>query len=154
KFSKQALTEKVAAKGAGAAINPPKPKPAPPLEEADDVNDPGIDPAGDDDAPLEMPPQAAKAVIAKGRKTLAKAAEQLEEVLEKPAPRKSASKRTPGSNSGHNFWLFNGCAPTAGFTSEPIHVEKLLGEAQANAAESTGSGHYRMGQSYGVLETA
>jgi hypothetical protein len=159
RFSKQALAEKAKSlpppKGAGAKMNPPKPPPAP-EEEEETLETQGAE--GEEVAEEQQEQEAAPVSKAKPKPAKAKPVkvEETEEAEETPAPRtkRGASLTTPGTNSEHSFWLFYGCAPTAGFEGEVIHIEKLVGTAQANAADAAGSQHYRYGQSYGALEAA
>lgn len=67
----------------------------------------------------------------------------------------TGSRTAPGYNPKHDFWLFVGSRPSKGFDAPTAYVEEILGAAQAKAASSLGSDHYRAGSNnYGVLEAA
>lgn len=159
KFGKQALNAKAeVVRGAGAAINPPKAapmkaKPAEPeVEEPTEVDD-QVD--VNDDSPDETPQEVAPVVAAKKPRKAAKTEVAPEPEAEEPTPMKIGPTRTtPGYNSGHEYWLLVNSEITFGGTTEVTPIEKIIGSAQAAAAQSTGGTHYRGGNSYGALEAA
>ena len=85
--------------------------------------------------------------------TAAPTAPAQEETREARMP--TGSRTAPGYNPKHDFWLFVGARPAKGFDAPTAYVEEILGAAQAKAAASIGSDHYRAGSNnYGVLEAA
>ncbi len=154
RFTKDAINAKAAAlPGAGVAINPPKPKPL-----TLKVIEEEVGPPLDDVETAETPQEETVAPAKRGRKP--KGAEQLVKdtaaAVDKAfAPRvPTDSKRTPGGNPAHDFWLFCDCDPTFGFDAPVLLIEKIVGAAQADAAVSTGGAHYRGANSYGALEAS
>lgn len=155
KFGKAAISAKVneaqgkAPTHAATAVNPPAPRPyTPPAAAAAEVE-------AMEDAQLaeeeQVTPPPKKVGRPKGSKEkVAEVAAQTEKAFAPKA--KGQDLRTPGSNPGHDFWLFLGCAPQKGFTVEPTLLEDIIGTAQANASQGMQSGHYREG--YGLLEIA
>lgn len=163
KFSKEAIAAKAAGATAPAAkpvqvaataINPPAPTrkaPPPPTQEETNVEDQTalseevVEPTQEEKPKRGRKPKGAEQLVADTAEKLDKAFEN------KKTPGKSA--RTPGSNSGHDYWLAILCGPEKGMDGPSISVEELIGAAQANAAERLGTQHYREGTgNYGVLE--
>lgn len=158
KFGKAAISAKVneaqgkAPTHAATAVNPPAPRPYTPPKSLATAYEEANDPASTDDAPTEQeaPPPKKTAKPKGAEKKVAEVAAQTEKAF---APKsKGQDLRTPGSNPGHDFWLFLGCAPQKGFSVEPTLLEDIVGTAQANASQGMQSGHYREG--YGLLEIA
>lgn len=158
-FTKSNIANKAAAiRGAGTAVNPPKPRAVPQPEEEEEqeqVEQELEEQEVAEQVPETKPAKAAKKTAAK-KPAPVEEEEQQEEQEEAPAPRarKGASRTAPGYNSKHDYWLFVGCQPSKGFSAEPVAIEEIVGSAQASAAKSLGANHYREGNSYGVLETA
>lgn len=103
-------------------------------------------------APIEAPAEKPKRTRKPKAETTAAAPAQ-EETREARMP--TGSRTAPGYNPKHDFWLFVGARPAKGFDAPTAYVEEILGAAQAKAAASIGSDHYRAGSNnYGVLEAA
>lgn len=168
RFSQAAILEKAQAAttaGAGGAINPPKApqvpaalQAAPAIPQTEQAADVQADVQAD--VPAEAKPKRQRKAAAKpagAEQLVADVAAQVDAAFapaaEQPT-RRGMSKMTPGSNAAHDFWLFIGCGPEKGFEVPTMLVEEVIGSAQAKAAERMGAGHYREGQSYGVLEAA
>lgn len=174
----------VPVQGAGAAINPPpaapraapktivKAAPPPPVEEVIEYVDENGNPCDEHGNPLQTDepaqseaaaPEAPAPEAAKPKRTrkpkadTAPAAEAPAQAADEPRAARTpgVSRTAPGYNPGHDFWLFVGSRPAKGFDTPIAYVEEILGAAQAKAASSIGSDHYRAGaNNYGVLEAA
>ncbi len=145
--------------GAGTAINPPTTRQAPPRAAApvqeEEFEDTGLEQEqqmGEEDA-VEIPAAEPARATRKPRASKKTEAQDTQGSVTSTTTNPGRNARTPGSNSAHNFWLFVGCRPEFGFSSEITPIEHLVGGAQADAAPSEVQ-HYRGANSYGALEAA
>jgi hypothetical protein len=132
--------------------------------QATDVNPPPSDPVPADyeeeavvSAPVVAPAEAPKKARGRPRKDAPAGAEALVEQVAQQVEQAFATKthtgsrRAPGYNPDHSYWLLIGATATRGVSST-LDVDSLVGAAQANAAEANGLEHYRKGGAYAILE--
>lgn len=166
RFTKDAIAAKVAATGAGAAVNPPPPPPveAPPEKYEFSAAALAAE-AAKAEPPAEKPKRTRKSpkvIDAEAAAIVAEASAALNQMLATPpspgeeTPRTPAgSRRAPGGNPEHSYWLTVGVDITKGSTMVAINADDLIGAAQANAMMMTSKEHFRLEYGgHGLLETA
>lgn len=123
-------------------VNPPAPDPV----EPETTEEPGLDQESRAvlDTMAETQAEEVKAVKAKGKKTVAKAAAEVQQAFAPPAAEtpRGTSRTAPGYNAAHNYWLLFGCIATKGAPAA-LDVDQITGPAQAALAQANGVAHYR-----------